>query len=92
MRRSQTPSHSAGQLYKAEKVIILGENARTPLVPNIPMFRTRVSTLEDSALCVVNVGKRSGINRYLLYIRGSILKKDTMSLANMENTLGKDQP
>ena len=92
MRRSQTPSHSAGQLYKAEKVIILGENARTPLVPNIPMFRTRVSTLEDSALCVMNVGKHSGTNHYLLYTRDLILEKDIMSLANMENTLGKDQP
>jgi len=80
--RSHTRSPSAGQLYKAEKVMTPGENARTPLVPNTHIFRTRVSTLEDSPLCAVNAGKHSGTNPYLPYTRDTILEKHT-SLVNV---------
>jgi len=83
--RSHTRSPSAGQLYKAEKVITPGENARKPLVPNTRLFRTTV-------LCAMNVGKHSGTNLHLLYTRDSILEKDIMSLVNAENPLGRAQP
>eukprot|EP00069_Balaena_mysticetus_P021349 bmy_13330T0 len=58
-RGSQTRLPSVRQLYKAEKVITAGENARKPSAGNMQLFRTRVSTLEDTVLCAVNVGKHS---------------------------------
>ena len=83
--RSQTQSHSAGELYKAEKVITPGENTRRTLVQNTHLFRTTV-------LYAVNVGKHSGTSLHLLYTRDSILEKDIMSLVNVKNPFGKAQP
>lgn len=83
--RSQRKSPSAGQHYKAEKVITPGENARMPSVPNTRLFRTTV-------LCAVNVGKHSGTNLHLSYTRDTILEKDIMSFVNAENPLGRALP
>ena len=91
LERSQTQSVSAGQLCRAAKVITLGENARKLLVPNIHMFRIRVSNLEVHVLCAVNVGKHSGKNLYTLSTRHSILHKDIMSLAKVKNPLDEGQ-
>ena len=90
--RSQTQSPSAGQLHKAGKAVTPGENARKPSAPNTHLFRTMVSTVEDSVLCAVNVGKHSSTNPHLFCTRESTLEKSFMYVVNVENLLGKAQP
>lgn len=51
-----------------------------------------MSTLEDSVLCAVNVGKHSDTNPHLLFTRESTLEKSFMCVVNVENPLGEAQP
>ncbi|EPQ08924.1 Zinc finger protein 417 [Myotis brandtii] len=60
--RSPTKPPSAGQLYKTEKVALPGETVRKPSAPESHTLGSRMSTLEDSVLCAVNVGKHSEIS------------------------------
>ena len=90
--RSQTKSPNAGPLYQAKIVVIPGENARRPLVPNIYLFRTRVFTLEDSILCTMNVVGHSGTNPHLLCTRESTLEEAFMCVENVADLLSEVQP
>lgn len=50
-----------------------------------------MSTLEDLALCAVNVGKHLGTNPHLLCTRESTLEKGFTCVVNVENPLDKTQ-
>lgn len=51
-----------------------------------------MSTLKDSVLCAMNVGKHSSTNIHLWITRESTLVKGFMHMASMTNLLGKPQP
>lgn len=55
------------------------------------MWRTRISTLEDSVLCAMNVGKHSNTNPHLLLTREPTPVTSFMCVVNVENPLGKAQ-
>lgn len=80
-----------GVIFHRRKSYSAWENARKPLIPNTPMFRIRVSTLQDSALCAMNVEKHSDTNLHLLFTKESTLVKGFMHVVSVANLLGKPQ-
>ena len=91
-RRSQTQAPSGKQRYKMEKVITPQRKARNPLTLNTYLFRTRLSTLEDSVLCAVNVEKHSGTNPHLSRTAEATLEKASVCVVKVGKPLVKSQP
>lgn len=86
--RNQSQSTSSGPTFTVEKSCYMG---RVPLAANTHLLRTRMSTLENSILSVVDVGRNSATNPHSC-ITESTMVKAFMCVANVENPSDKAPP